>query len=221
MALNRVAKSPDIVPIRNILVSTADKTGLGEFVSGVLAICPGATVYSTGGTFALLEKSVPEAKLRTVSSYTGQPEMQGGLVKTLDYRVYLGLLSEPNNPDHLRDIERTNAITFDMVVVNLYPFMEQITRSPDDLEGARANIDIGGPCMIRAAAKNYLRVASVTSPSVYEQIITEMRASSGGVTLATRYRLACSAFRHTAEYDAAIAGYLANVDAPGDAYEIS
>ncbi|TVR59088.1 MAG: hypothetical protein EA426_08240 [Spirochaetaceae bacterium] len=219
MVLNRVAKSPDIVSIRNILVSTADKTGLGEFVSGVLAICPEATVYSTGGTFALLEKLIPVGNLRAVSSYTGQPEMQGGLVKTLDYRIYLGLLSEPYNPDHLRDIERTNAISFDMVVVNLYPFMEQITRSPDDLEGARANIDIGGPCMIRAAAKNYLRVASVTSPGVYEQIIAEMRATSGGVSLATRYRLACSAFRHTAEYDTAIADYLAKVSHPEEAYE--
>ena len=220
MVLNRVADSPDIVEIRNILVSTADKTGLEEFVSGILAVRPTATVYSTGGTFALLEKTVPAERLRSVSSYTGQPEMQGGLVKTLDFRIYLGLLSESHNPEHLRDLERTNAVTFDMVVVNLYPFMQQIARSPDDLEGARANIDIGGPCMIRAAAKNFLRVASVTSPSVYDRIIAEMRSCSGGLSLATRYRLACSAFRHTAEYDTTIAGYLAERDDPTAAYRI-
>jgi len=147
-----------------------------------------------------------------VSDYTGQPEMQGGLVKTLDFRIYLGLLSETYNEEHRRDLERTGGVSFDMVVVNLYPFSETVAKPGVTPEQGRANIDIGGPCMIRAAAKNFIRVAAVVDPGDYGALAAELEAGGGSLSLSTRFRLARKAFAHTARYDAAIAAYLGSQD---------
>jgi phosphoribosylaminoimidazolecarboxamide formyltransferase/IMP cyclohydrolase len=224
MNLNRVQKIDGAVAVKNALVSVADKTGLQEFVPGLVEACPGLRVYSTGGTYAALEKLLsPGAEwLYQVSAYTGQPEMQGGLVKTLDYRIYLGLLSETYNPAHRADLERTGARVFDLVAVNLYPFREAAFADGAVLEDARAHIDIGGPCMLRAAAKNFPRVACVCDPKDYAEILAELRASGGRTRLATRFGLAKKVFRHTADYDAAIAGYFAALpdSAPGSLYEV-
>lgn len=219
MAVNIVDRTDDNVPIGHVLLSVSDKGGLDRLVPGLVAINPDVTLYSTGGTHAAIEKILgPEASaqhLVAVSDYTGQPEMQGGLVKTLDFKIYLGLLGETYNESHVADLARAGAVPIDMVVVNLYPFKETVAAADVTTEKARANIDIGGPCMVRAAAKNFLRVASVTDPADYERVLAEMEGAGGCLGLDTRFDLARKAFSHTAEYDTAIAAYLAGVDAPG------
>ena len=212
MALNIVQKIDGDVAIRNVLISVSDKRGLASFVPGLVSACAGVRIFSTGGTYDLL-RALPgmDGHLVAVSDYTGQPEMQGGLVKTLDFKIYLGLLSETYNPAHQADLARTAAVAIDMVIVNLYPFAQTVTQADVTPEEARTHIDIGGPCMIRAAAKNYLRVASVTDPADYEDILTEIRAGSGVIGLSRRLDLMRKAFAHTAAYDAAISAYFGNV----------
>jgi phosphoribosylaminoimidazolecarboxamide formyltransferase/IMP cyclohydrolase len=201
--------------VKTVLVSVFDKNGLDVFAFGLLSAVPDAIILSTGGTFAALEKALgaPAARsLRQVADYTGQPEMQGGLVKTLDFKIYLGLLSETDNPEHQKDLSRAGASPIDMVVVNLYPFEKASSAFGATLEDARANIDIGGPCMIRAAAKNFHRVAAVTDPSEYADVLHELSVNQGTLGLDTRFRLARAAFTRIARYDQAIMGYLTAVD---------
>lgn len=214
MALNIVRQIDDRVVVRNVLVSVSDKTGLDALIPALMAVQPAVRIFSTGGTFTAIENLLgPAAKrnLVSVSDYTGQPEMQGGLVKTLDFRIYLGILSEAGNPAHRDDLERTGAVPLDMVVVNLYPFQQTVARVGVTPEEARTHIDIGGPCMVRASAKNYLRVASVTDPVDYPAVIDELRRGKGTIGLDLRFRLMQKAFRHTADYDAAIARHFAAV----------
>jgi phosphoribosylaminoimidazolecarboxamide formyltransferase/IMP cyclohydrolase len=139
--------------------------------------------------------------------------MQGGLVKTLDFKIYLGLLSETHNPAHQADLARTGSVPIDMVVVNLYPFQKIIALNGTTLEEARGNIDIGGPCMVRAAAKNFHRVAVLTDPSDYPAIVSEVSQSGGLLGLTTRFTLAQKAFELTARYDGLIAEYLSCIPA--------
>ena len=208
---NRVSHIDDLVKIQNILVSVSDKTGLDELIPAMLEINPEITFFSTGGTYGALEGILgPLAgeHLVAVSDYTGQPEMQGGLVKTLDFKIYLGLLIETYNGDHQQDLNRTGAVSFDMVIVNLYPFRETVAQPNVSLEDARANIDIGGPSMLRASAKNFLRVAPVCDPRDYPELIRKMNIQDGALNFQDRFGLAQKAFTHTAEYDQAIAAYL-------------
>ncbi len=214
MSLNRVSEIDNRVSVRTVLASVWDKTGLDLLVRGLLSASPGVRILSTGGTHAALERilgSAAAGTLSQVSSYTGQPEMQGGLVKTLDFKIYLGLLSETYNPAHQEDLRRLGASPIDMVVVNLYPFRETVAAAGASPEDARGNIDIGGPCMVRAAAKNYHRVAAVTDPADYEPLVRELADSGGTLSLETRFRLARKAFALTAAYDAAISSYLSGL----------
>lgn len=217
MAVNVVDQVDGAVGVKHVLMSVSDKSGLEVFVPQLLDASPGVKIYSTGGTYAkIVEILGDKAKgaLVAVSDYTGQPETQGGLVKTLDFKIYLGLLTETYNDAHKADLARTDAIAFDMVVVNLYPFQDTIVQKGVTPEQARGQIDIGGPCMIRASAKNFLRVAPVVDPEDYPMIIDELKANSGKTAIRTRYRLARKAFKHTAAYDRAIAGYF--VETPFD-----
>ena len=210
MALNIVTETDARIKIRNVLMSVSDKTGLDEFVPALVKACPGVRIYSTGGTYAKIKELLGEEADKTlvaVSDYTGQPEMQGGLVKTLDFKIYLGLLSETYNEAHQGDLKRLEANPIDMVVVNLYPFRETVAKDGVTPEMARTNIDIGGPCMIRASAKNYLRVASVTDPLDYGNIVNELADHEGTLGFDTRFKLMKKAFAHTAEYDSAIANF--------------
>jgi phosphoribosylaminoimidazolecarboxamide formyltransferase/IMP cyclohydrolase len=212
MALNIVERIDDAVRVRHVLASVSDKTGLDKLIPGLIAANPEVKIYSTGGTFTAIQDLLGAAagkNLVAVSAYTGQPEMQGGLVKTLDFKIYLGLLSETYNPAHVEDLKRTRGVPIDLVVVNLYPFRQTVSRPGITPEMARTNIDIGGPCMVRAAAKNFLRVASVTDPADYGRILGELQASRGATSLALRFELAQKAFAHTAAYDTAIAAYWA------------
>jgi len=212
MGKNVVDKIDDAVSVKTILVSVSDKTGLDTFIPGLLRINPGITILSTGGTFARIKELLGKEAdncLRQVSQYTGQPETQGGLVKTLDFKIYLGLLTETYNDAHQQDLERTGAMAIDMVVANLYPFKETIAKQGVTLENARGNIDIGGPTMIRAAAKNFIRVASVVDPASYPAVIASMEQNRGALTLEDRFNLSSKAFEHTAAYDRTIADYFA------------
>ena len=210
--MNIVEKIDDAVKVNHVLVSVSDKNGLGDLVTALVRINPEIKIFSTGGTFAKIEEILGDkaaTMLTQVSDYTGQPETQGGLVKTLDFKIYLGLLTETYNDSHQADLDRTAAVPIDLAVVNLYPFVQTIQKPGVTVEEARANIDIGGPCMIRAAAKNYHRVASVVDPSDYGRVISEMENQSGSVSLALRFALAQKAFEHIAQYNRAIADFLA------------
>ena len=212
MSLNIVKEIDNRVQVKNVLMSVSDKTGLETFVPALVKACPGVKIYSTGGTYAKVKEILgaeAEGTLVAVSDYTGQPEMQGGLVKTLDFKIYLGLLSEKYNDAHQADLKRLSAQPIDMVVVNLYPFRQTVAKEGVTPEMARTNIDIGGPCMVRASAKNYLRVASVTDPADYAAIIDELKANGGTLGIETRFRLMRKAFRHTATYDDSIAAFFA------------
>lgn len=213
MAMNVVDKIDDRVKISTMLVSVSDKTGLEDFIPGMLAANPDLLILSTGGTFARLKEILgdrAEKSLKQVSDYTGQPETQGGLVKTLDFKIYLGLLTETYNEAHQADLKRTGALSIDMVVVNLYPFSQTIAKEGVTVENARGNIDIGGPTMIRASAKNFIRVASVVDPASYGDILEKVRSQDGCLSLEDRYALSKKAFDHTATYDRTIADYLAS-----------
>lgn len=213
--MNIVEKIDDRIHVNHVLISVSDKGGLETFVRRLLTINPDMRLFSTGGTFARLREilgSRADDCLMQVADYTGQPETQGGLVKTLDFKIYLGILTETYNDAHQSDLQRTGAVPIDLVVVNLYPFRETVAKAGVTPEQARGNIDIGGPCMIRAAAKNFIRVAAVVDPGDYGNIADEMAAGDGCISLALRYRLARKAFAHTAEYDTAIAGYLGAAD---------
>ncbi|MEG1552520.1 MAG: hypothetical protein RR982_04920 [Kiritimatiellia bacterium] len=210
--LNIVQDIDSRVAIRRVLISVSDKTGLDSFIPALLEACPDVILYSTGGTFATIRallKPEQEKQLVAVSDYTGQPEMQGGLVKTLDFKIYLGILSETYNAAHQADLQRLDAIALDMVVVNLYPFKHTVALPGVTAEQARTNIDIGGPCMVRASAKNFLRVASVTDPLDYGRLVKELKETHGTIGLETRFYLMKKSFAHTADYDTAIASFFA------------
>jgi phosphoribosylaminoimidazolecarboxamide formyltransferase/IMP cyclohydrolase len=211
MSINIVEKIADWVKVRNVLVSVSDKEGLDKLIPQLVSVNPEVHFFSTGGTFNSLHDILGESAARhltPVSKYTGQPETQGGLVKTLDFKIYLGLLTETYNEAHQADLKRTGSVPIDMVVVNLYPFKATISKPEVTVEQARGNIDIGGPCMIRAAAKNFIRVASVVDPADYDRILSELQKYNGALSLDLRFALAQKAFEHTAVYDRTIADFL-------------
>ena len=211
MGINVVDRVDDRVKVQNILVSVSDKSGLEQFIPQLVELNPQIRIFSTGGTYGRLSEILAgshASRLMQVSEYTGQPETQGGLVKTLDFKIYLGLLTETYNDAHQGDLKRTGSVPIDMVVVNLYPFKETISKPDVTVEQARGNIDIGGPCMIRASAKNYIRVASVVDPADYDKILSVLKANQGATSLDLRFKLARKAFAHTAVYDRTIADFL-------------
>jgi len=211
MELNRVVDVEGKVPIRRAIVSVSNKSGLKEFIHALVSICPEIVIYSTGGTFTAIESYLGAGQalkhLRKITEYTGQPEMQGGLVKTLDYRIYLGLLSETYNESHRNDLRRMQVEPFDLVVVNLYPFQEAVARTGATVEEGRTHIDIGGPTLLRAGAKNFLRVATLCDPVDYSEFLQVIRTHRGSTTLSDRFRWAKKVFRLTASYDAAISSF--------------
>ena len=195
--------------IRRALISVSDKTGIVEFVRELQTF--GVEIISTGGT----AKTLREAGIEVieVSSVTGFPEMMDGRVKTLHPKIHGALLAIRDDSEHVAAMERNGIQPIDMVVVNLYPFEQTVEAADVSLEAAIEQIDIGGPALIRSAAKNYKGVAVVASPEMYRQIRTELILDDGALTLATREQLARLAFMRTALYDSAIFPYLsANLD---------
>ena len=196
----------DVLPVRRALLSVANKTGLDDL--GRALAERGVAVVSSGSTASALERAgIP---VTPVSDVTGFPEMMGGRVKTLHPRIHGGILADKGNPGHLQELEEQGIEPFDLVVVNLYPFRETVQSGASD-EEIIEQIDIGGPALIRAAAKNHGSVAIVTTPDAYGVILDELDRR-GGVTAATRLRLAREAFEHTGAYDAAISSWFAERD---------
>lgn len=192
-------------PVRRVLLSVSDKTGIVEFAQALSQ--RGVELLSTGGTARLLaDKGLPVTE---VSDYTGFPEMMDGRVKTLHPKVHGGILGRRGQDDAI--MAQYAIAPIDMVVVNLYPFAQTVAREGCSLEDAVENIDIGGPTMVRSAAKNHKDVTIVVKSSDYEAIINEMDANEASLTLATRFDLAIKAFEHTAAYDSMIANYFGSL----------
>jgi len=192
--------------LKRALLSVSDKSGIVELARGLAAL--GVEILSTGGTAQLLRKEgVPVTE---VAAYTGFPEMLDGRVKTLHPKIHAGLLAKREEPSHLAALRAAGIEPIDLVVVNLYPFQASVADPACRLEDAVENIDIGGPAMLRSAAKNYPSVAVVVDPADYARLLEELRGA--GISAATRFALAKKAFAHTAAYDGAIANYLSALD---------
>jgi phosphoribosylaminoimidazolecarboxamide formyltransferase/IMP cyclohydrolase len=196
-----MSTTSDLVAVKRALISVSDKTGIVEFAQALHA--QGVEILSTGGTFKLLtENKIPAIE---VSDYTGFPEMMDGRVKTLHPKVHGGILGRRGIDEGVMTEHAINPI--DMVVVNLYPFEKTVANPNCSLEDAVENIDIGGPTMVRAAAKNHAHVNIVVNAADYAAILAEMKANNGATSLKTRFDLAIKAYEHTAAYDGAIANY--------------
>ncbi|AHI01460.1 hypothetical protein KALB_8102 [Kutzneria albida DSM 43870] len=196
-------------PVRRALIGVSDKAGLLELATGLHAA--GVEIVSTGGTAKVLaDAGVP---VTPVEQVTGFPESLDGRVKTLHPRVHAGLLADTRNPEHVEQLRQLDIAPFDLLVVNLYPFAKTVASGagPDECV---EQIDIGGPAMVRAAAKNHASVAVVVDPSRYEWVLDSVRA--GGFTLADRQGLAAAAYRHTASYDVAVASWIGSTLAADD-----
>jgi len=189
--------------MKKALISVSDKTGLPDFVKQLVTL--GYEIISTGGTYKLLHDTGVSVKM--IDEVTGFPEIMDGRVKTLHPKVHGGLLCLRNNEHHIAQAKENQIDMIDMVVVNLYPFKETIAKENVPLAEAIENIDIGGPSMLRSAAKNHLFVTVVCDANDYPKIIEEIK-NNGDTTFETRQQLAAKVFRHTAAYDATIAGYL-------------
>jgi len=195
-----------MVKIKRALISVSDKTELIDFARELNKL--GVEILSTGGTAKfLMDNNIP---VKEVSEYTGFPEMLDGRVKTLHPKIHAGLLALRNNPKHMQSLKEHNIGLIDMVVVNLYPF-EKITRKPDvTIKEAIENIDIGGPSMLRSAAKNYKDVAVICDPRRYKQVIDELKKNDGGLSSDLMSELAIEVFALTSSYDHTIHNYLKN-----------
>ena len=197
--------------IRRVLISVTDKTGILDFARALAE--SGAELISTGGTARLIRDA--GIAVQDVSDITGFPEMLDGRVKTLHPKIHGGILAIRGNAGHMRAIGELAIAPIDMVVINLYRFEEAAAKADARMEDLIENIDIGGPAMIRSAAKNHQDVAVVVSPADYDAILMELRANGGALSAETHWRLAKRAFRTTADYDAAISARLEQVDSPG------
>lgn len=202
--------SNQIAVIRRALLSVSDKTGIVEFAHALQLA--GVEILSTGGTYRLLqEHQIPATE---IADYTGFAEMMDGRVKTLHPKIHGGILARRGIDAEV--MQAHNIPPIDLVVVNLYPFEATVAKPDCDLATAIENIDIGGPTMLRAAAKNNAWVAVVVNPADYDRILSEMNVNAGGLTQATRFDLAVRTYEHTAAYDGAIANYLGKIVSGGE-----
>jgi phosphoribosylaminoimidazolecarboxamide formyltransferase/IMP cyclohydrolase len=212
----------DLIKPENILVSVFDKSGLDELVNGIISVNPLARFYSTGGTgkkIAEILGANASKNYLSVEDFTGAPEMEGGLVKTLHPKIHAGLLAERGNPAHEEYLYKTLAsmggspgVHFDVFVGNLYPFTSVISKEGTTSETARVNIDIGGPAMTMASAKNWHGIAVLTSPSQYRDFIAGLRANNGMIGLDQRFAFAAHAMKSIGEYRTAIGNYFSGLD---------
>ncbi|MFN8112060.1 MAG: bifunctional phosphoribosylaminoimidazolecarboxamide formyltransferase/IMP cyclohydrolase [Solirubrobacterales bacterium] len=200
---------PQPLPIRRALISVSDKSGVVEFAQGLQAL--GVEIVSTGGTAAALAEG--GIAVRTVEELTGAPEILGGRVKTLHPRLHGALLAVRDDPEHAATLDEEGIETIDLVCTNLYPFERAMSRRDATDAEVIENIDIGGPTMIRAAAKNHRYVAVVVRPESYDAVLAELEEGDGTISAGTRHWLANEAFATTARYDAAISGWF------GERYE--
>jgi phosphoribosylaminoimidazolecarboxamide formyltransferase/IMP cyclohydrolase len=204
----------DRITVRRILISVSDKRHLDRLLAALATSCPGAEIVATGGTLSAIRQLLAPAgttlAVTPIEDHTGYPEMPGGLVKTLHPRIHGGLLADTDDADQAAYCADLGIVPFDLAVVNLYPFVDTVAKAETTLEMARRQIDIGGPTMIRAAAKNFLRVAAAVDPDDYDALAAELAAHDGTLGVHTRWQLARKAFLHVTQYDQAISGYLAD-----------
>jgi len=212
----------DKIRPEHILVSVFDKDGLEMLIRGILAANPSARFYSTGGTGKKIVEILGNNATKNytpVEDFTGAPEMEGGLVKTLHPKIHAGLLAERGNPSHeeylyktLSSLGGSPGVYFDVFVGNLYPFTSVVAKEGTTSETARVNIDIGGPAMTMASAKNWHSVAVLTSPAQYEGFIASLKGNNGTTGLEQRFTLASQAMKAIGEYRSAIGGYFSGLD---------
>ncbi len=212
-------KIVDRIKPRHVLVSVFDKSSLEDLIKGLLELNPSVVFYSTGGTVKKITDILGDRageNYISVESFTGAPEMEGGLVKTLHPKIHAGLLAERGNPaheDYLENIlpgtlnKEAKGVYFDILAGNLYPFTEAIKRADATAETARVNIDIGGPTMIMAAAKNWPSVAVLSSPGQYEPFLAELKSGGGMTSARQRFLLAQDAFKTIGQYRSSISDY--------------
>jgi phosphoribosylaminoimidazolecarboxamide formyltransferase / IMP cyclohydrolase len=198
--------------ITRALLSVSDKTGIVDFAKGLQRL--GVALLSTGGTASRLRDAGIAAT--EIGEYTGFPEMLGGRVKTLHPKIHGGILARRDRGDDLAVLEKAGIPPIDLVVVNLYPFQQAIAKPGCTLAEAIENIDIGGPTMLRSAAKNHASVAAVVDPADYPAVLREMKENQRTLSPSTRFHLAQKVFSHTAQYDGAISNYLTAIDASGE-----
>lgn len=194
----------NLLLIKRALISVSDKTGILEFAKKLDELR--IEIVSTGGTAKVLSDA--GVNVIPVQEITGFPEMMDGRVKTLHPAVHGAILAKRSNPMHMEELRKQNIQPIDLVVVNLYPFAQVVAKRRTRLPEAIENIDIGGPTMIRAAAKNFEGVSIVVNPKRYKDVLSELTSFSGCLSLATRKKLAVEAFKHTSEYDRMIHTYL-------------
>jgi len=214
--------STGLIKIRRALLGVSDKAGLADLAGALAGF--GVELLSTGGTKASLERA--GQRVKAVEEFTGFPEILDGRVKTLHPKIHGGILARRADPVHQREMQQHRLEPIDMVVVNFYPFEQTVARAGVSLEEAIENIDIGGPTLVRAAAKNYADVAVVVDPADYPAIIEELGRNQGALSMETRWRLARKAFERVTGYDCAISNYLGALDegrheALGSSFSIS
>ncbi len=197
--------NPSAIPVKRVLISVSDKTGVVEFAT-TLQSKYDVEILSTGGTAKTLRDA--GLKVKDVSDHTGFPEIMEGRVKTLHPKIHGGILAKRSNAEHVQAMEDNDIESIDMLVVNLYPFSETV-KSGADYATCIENIDIGGPAMVRASAKNHKYVAIATDPQDYDAILTDMEANEGATTYPLRQRLALTAFSRTANYDTQVSAWMA------------
>jgi phosphoribosylaminoimidazolecarboxamide formyltransferase / IMP cyclohydrolase len=211
----------DLIFPQNVLVSVFDKEGLGIIINAIMRVNPLVRFYSTGGTGEKIKTILGdkvEQNYMSVEEFTGSPEMEGGLVKTLHPKIHAGLLAERNNPAHEQYLHQTmlnitgsTGVYFDMFIGNLYPFEDVVSKDEATSETARVNIDIGGPAMTMAAAKNWHSVAVIASPGQYEDYASDIE-DIGGTNLRMRFKMAQIAFWHIGDYRWRIGDYFEDID---------
>jgi phosphoribosylaminoimidazolecarboxamide formyltransferase/IMP cyclohydrolase len=212
----------DKIKPQHVLVSVFFKDGLDRLVPGLLEVNTEIKFYSTGGTGKKIQEILGASASKNyvpVETFTGAPEMEGGLVKTLHPKIHAGLLAERGNPAHEEYLEKTLAtmgqgpgVYFDILVSNLYPFGQAVTAEDATAETARINIDIGGPGMTMAASKNWHSVAVLTDPAQYTDFLTSVKKNGGAATAAMRFALAQQAFARVGEYRMAIGQHFSKLD---------
>ncbi|MDD5108401.1 MAG: bifunctional phosphoribosylaminoimidazolecarboxamide formyltransferase/IMP cyclohydrolase [Candidatus Omnitrophica bacterium] len=195
-----------MIKIKRALISLSDKTGIVEFAKELNKL--GVEIISSSGTAKLLREN--NITVTEVSAYTGFPEILDGRVKTLHPKIHAGLLAKRDNPKHMEILNEHNIGLIDMVVVNLYPFEKTIQKPDVSIEEAIENIDIGGPAMLRSAAKNYQSVAVISNPNRYPQVIADLKKNNGALSQDLMRQLGIEVYGHTSKYDAAIYNYLSN-----------
>lgn len=211
----RVSRFEDRVKVRNIIVSTADKRGLEEFAPRLVEICPQVRFYATGGSHKVLKRALGEfaaQRLVEMNRYTTQPVTHAGLARTIDFKIYIGLLADPFNKVHVQDLSSAGAAFFDTVISNVHLYENLVADGEPDPETVRTNIDIGGPGMIRAGVRNFLRVATLVDPDDYERYLQHVKENEGHSRLDLRLEFARKAFRLLASNEVALAEYFDRLD---------